>query len=292
MDVGSPCSIRLMEQIKCSCAVQGRSAPYARSMSDVKMMRLRYAGTCRCGTAVAKGERAGWDRAAREVVCLACLESATAPTEINPGAPGASLEREYLRRKAVRGARVMKRFPRAGKLMLRLAGPVQTTEAFATGAEGEREVARLLEKELGTEALVLYNRRRGTGREPGDIDILVTTAAGVFIIDPKKYAGKRVRARRGTFIVDGRRRPQLAVSMRRQIDVVSTAMAVSEFADVQIRAAYCFLGADLRWRPLQVDGVPALGPRGTIRLLKTPGDIDQGRQHAIHTLLSREFPPA
>ena len=33
-------------------------------------MRLRCPGACSCGTEVPAGTRAGWDRAARRVVCL------------------------------------------------------------------------------------------------------------------------------------------------------------------------------------------------------------------------------
>lgn len=39
----------------------------------VKIMRLRYAGVCACGTEVLAGTRAGWDRSDRRVVCNNCL---------------------------------------------------------------------------------------------------------------------------------------------------------------------------------------------------------------------------
>lgn len=39
----------------------------------VKPMRLRYAGTCACGIAVAAGTHAGYDSAAKRAVCPGCL---------------------------------------------------------------------------------------------------------------------------------------------------------------------------------------------------------------------------
>lgn len=45
-----------------------------------KRMRLRFAGDCReCGATVAQGERAVYDKAARNVICLACADRMTPP---------------------------------------------------------------------------------------------------------------------------------------------------------------------------------------------------------------------
>ncbi len=42
----------------------------------MKIMKLRYAGVCSCGTELPAGTRAGWDRFARRVVCESCLSVA------------------------------------------------------------------------------------------------------------------------------------------------------------------------------------------------------------------------
>lgn len=162
---------------------------------------------------------------------------------------------------AKREARVVSRFPRIGRILLKMFEPGHTTKAFVTGADGEQEVAALLKAKLGQEALFLYNRRRGLGRERGDIDMLVVAPSGVYLVDPKKYVGRKVRNSRSRdmFIVDGRKRPHLAESMRRQVDVVTAAMQTSPVPGVPVTAAYCFLGADLPWGTLRVDGVAALG---------------------------------
>jgi len=55
---------------------------------QVKMMRMRYAGTCACGTTIPAGARGGWDKAARAVICLPCLDSPTAEATAPPALPG------------------------------------------------------------------------------------------------------------------------------------------------------------------------------------------------------------
>ena len=61
-----------------------------------KQLRLRRAGHCAvCGHALAAGESAIWDSAARTVTCLTC-ELADAP--VLEGDAGASAQREYDRR--------------------------------------------------------------------------------------------------------------------------------------------------------------------------------------------------
>ena len=85
-------------------------------MSDIKVMRLRYAGVCACGVRLAQGERAAYDRAAKRVLCLPCRQSGVIPDPLpspkaqievvssawtlGVGVAGAAAIREYERRKA------------------------------------------------------------------------------------------------------------------------------------------------------------------------------------------------
>jgi hypothetical protein len=202
--------------------------------------------------------------------------------------------REHERRTAAREQRVLERHPRLGRVLLRLAGPQHHIEAFAKGAAGEREVAAALSRALGDTALFLYNRRRGTGRERGDIDMIVVVSSGVWIVDPKKYARRRIRAdgARETFLIDGRRRPHLAQSMSRQIDVVTAAVQAGPVPTADVRAAYCFLDADLPLTRLEVRGVPALSLRATRKALRADGPLSAADRVALHAYLARRFPPA
>ena len=260
---------------------------------DVKVMSLRRDGECVCGAFVPRGSTAGWHRTLHIVVCATCLRLETPEPVIEAGTPGASLDREYARRRAAREKRVRERHPLIGGFLLRIGGPVRTTEAFAIGAAGEREVAERLQRDVGTSVLLLFNRRLAPGRSRGDIDIIAVAPSGVWVIDPKKYAGT-VRATRSgdTFLINGRRRPQLAQSMRRHIDAVTAGVRNGPMSTAPVRAAYCFVGADLPWSRLVVDQVPVLGLRGLVKALREPGALDAGSRARLHADLSRRFPPA
>ena len=116
----------------------------------------------------------------------------------------------------------------------------------------------------------------------------------MFVIDPKKYEGSRVRRNRAgdMFVIDGRRRAGLAVSMRRHIEAVAIAVSEGPTPEAAVSGAYCFIGADLPPRQLIVDAVPALGLRGTVRMLKESGPLDAADRTMLRADLARRFPAA
>ena len=59
------------------------------SVTEVKRMRLRYAGTCvRCGASLAAGTTADYDRASKTVACVVCPPGRALPDEaVEPGVP-------------------------------------------------------------------------------------------------------------------------------------------------------------------------------------------------------------
>jgi hypothetical protein len=196
----------------------------------VKMMRMRYAGTCGCGTPVPAGARAGWDGTNRVVICLTCLgtaagDYAVAPAVVPPrtpvalgreqphvgppvtedppagrpvdvGTPGASLQHEYRRRKDARTARIRGNHRKLGGLILALTDDPASTAAFAKGAAGEESVAKRLEKDCEGLVLFLHNRLLGPRRRDGDLDYIAIAPSGVYIIDAKRYKDATVEVRR------------------------------------------------------------------------------------------------
>lgn len=217
------------------------------------------------------------------------------------GTPGASLQREYEKRLAAHEGRVAERrarikaaHPWIGRWLTRSVETPHTVTAFAKGAAGERAVARKLDRELGHCVRFLYNRRVGTGSERGDIDIIAIAPCGVFVIDPKAYAGKTVRASRSgdDFVIDGRLRPALALSMRRHVDAVAIAVSEGPMPAVSVDAAYCFVGAELPWGRLIVDNVRATGPRGVVKMLKRSGPLTAQDRATLSDYLAEQFPPA
>lgn len=268
-------------------------------MTDVKRIHLRYPGTCwLCANPVPAGREAGWDRVAKRVICLSCLPLAEA-LPLDPGTPGASLEREYERRTSARASRVRGRFPRAGGFILAVSGEPGSTTAFARGAEGERWLAARLEKLCGDDVLLLHNRRRGSRAGSGDIDHIAVAASGVYVIDAKHYKGAKVTVRRTggvlrplreQLMIRGRDKTSLVESLNKQFMAVTQAMGDHS---APVTALFCFIDADL---PLlekpTVGGVPVLGPRGTSKLLQRPGPFGPDQRRKLWERLARALPPA
>ena len=148
------------------------------------------------------------------------------------GIAGASAQREYERRKARREERMRSKHPKLGGLILALSDEPQTTRSWASGAKGEVLVGARLDK-LASESIAVLHDRRVPGTR-ANIDHVVVTAGGVFIVDPKRYVGKRpqlrveggfLRPRVEKLIVGGRDQTKLVEGVLGQVARVSAALA-------------------------------------------------------------------
>jgi hypothetical protein len=220
---------------------------------------------------------------------------------LDSGTPGGSFQREYERRLAAheqhvveRRARITAAHPWIGRWLNGRTEVPHTTTEFAKRAAAERAVAESFDRELGNSVRFLYNRLLGIGHERRGIDIIAVAPGGVFVIDPKAYAGKRVRANGAgdEFVVDGRLRPVLSLGMRRHVDAVAIAVSEGPIPSAEVSAAYCFIDADLPWGQLLVDNVPATTPRGVAKMLKRAGPLTAEDRSTLHQYLSMQFPPA
>ncbi|MDR7086629.1 hypothetical protein J2X11_001468 [Aeromicrobium panaciterrae] len=166
----------------------------------------------------------------------------------------------------------------------------KSTAPFSYTDTGEREAARMLTRTLGNSVQFLFKRRVGTAK----VDIIVIAASGVFVLDPKDYWGRKVRANRArdSFVVNGRARPGLADSMRRHIEAVREAVDVGPMPDAPVSGAFCFMNADLPLGRLVVDDVPATTLHGVAKMLKRRGPLTADKRAKLHTYLSEQFPPA
>jgi hypothetical protein len=297
----------------------------AASGSAIKVMKLRYAGTCECGNEVAAGTRAGYDKTARSVVCPDCLalpeaeppiaaaveEVELAPPEqveegveiVETGVPGSSLRREHERLVAAREKRVRGKHPRLGGLILALSDEPATTRAFAIGADGEERLAARLERDCAPDVLFLHNRKLGKGRRDGDIDHIAIAPSGIFLIDAKRYLKSKVRIVRsgGIFspvreqlMVGGRDRSKVLEGCAKQIAALTIALDGHPLAArVAVRSVLCFIDADLPlFGTMQAKGVRLLGPKGTIKVVTVEGDLDAEARASLHRHLAAALPSA
>jgi hypothetical protein len=286
-------------------------------MSDVKVMRLRYAGVCSCGTRLGQGERAAYDRAARMVLCLPCHEGARGsdppptsegavevveqPRTLDVGVAGAGAIREYERRKAKDEAARAER-SRLWRAMNSFFYPDgrQSTNAWKVGAAGEERVARALSALVDAGQGYALHDRRVPGKR-SNIDHLFVGAAGVYVIDAKRYKNADVSVERTgglfgpvveTLKISGRRKNDLVDGLLKQCDVVRGALTGSEHTDAPVIPTLCFVDAalPLRQKNRWVNGVRLCGPKGLAILVSREGTLDDEHRFAIAMRLSTALP--
>jgi len=293
-------------------------------VGDDKRMRLRYAGTCRlCGVDLPAGNPAVYERSSRTVRCLECPAESASPAEdeVDVGVPiavedlgretspqpngtaGASARREFERRRDARERRVRERHPRIGGFLLAVTDEPQSTRAWDTGAQGEQLVGGRLDSLVGTDLAVLHDRR--IPRTRANIDHVVVSRGGVFVVDAKKYGGRpALRVEGGLFrprteklLVGGRDRTKLVDGVLKQIDLVRAAV---DDPDIPVTGVLCFVAADwpLIGGAFVTRGVHVLWSKRLVQLLTadastrdgvTPGPVDVA---AVRDRLTRAFPPA
>lgn len=299
----------------------------------VKRMRLRYDGVCRdCGATLFAGERADYDPAARKVCCLACADSAAdarsaaaadggqvsespwSPPAVDPepllailppaesGVAGASARREHERRVARRDQRVRERHPRLGGVILALTEEPSSTRVWATGATGEEVLGRHLDQHAGEGFRVLHDRRIPGTR--ANIDHIVVSATGVFVIDAKRYRGKRphlrieggiLRPRTETLMVGSRNCDGLVSGVIRQVALVLSALETKGFsAPVDVRGLLCFLDADwpLIGGSFTTRGVDVLWPKKAVERMTGNSSLSADDVDRLHRAISSRFPSA
>lgn len=168
--------------------------------------------------------------------------------ELDRGHPGASVAREYRRRRHNREARTRMSHPRIGGLLLALRGTPRHESAFHLGELGEKAVAASLERRTaGGPAIILHDRRMPGGR--GNIDHLAIAPTGVFVIDAKNVNGK-VRVANpllgaAKLLVGGHDRTKLIDGLDRQVRVVRGVLTARGHGDVPVQGVLCFTSADL-----------------------------------------------
>jgi Nuclease-related domain len=259
-------------------------------MADRRTIHLRYPAVCsECGSELAPGTEALWDRAARTATCTTCT---TKP--FDRGTAGASSLRRYDRLHDAREARAKERFGRFSGVYLRLSEEPRTTRAWAVGGRGEERLGRFLETLHDGETLVVLHDRR-IPRRRANIDHIAVSANGVFVIDAKNYAGKVRRIDKGGWFSSderlyvGRRDcTKLVTDMGKQFAAVREALGdatISEF-ELEVTPVVCFVAAEwtLFAKPFRLGSVWIEWPQSLGRRLAAPGPLSP--EH-VQTLAKR-----
>lgn len=286
-------------------------------------MALKRDDACSaCAAPLVAGTRAQWDKVAKNVTCLPCVENTAAPpiailavpppsstvepdpvgsvAELPPidvGTPGASAQKEFERRHAKREQKIEEKWGtgRLGRMAKFLSDDPQTTTAWAKGAHGEERVAAILSKRLAEDAVLLHDRKVPKTR--GNIDHIAVAPSGVWIIDAKKYTGKVEKRDVGGFFktdlrlyVGGRDRSKSVEGLQWQVDAVRS---VLEDEAIPVYPSLSFVGAE--WpmffaKPFQLKGVWISWPAKLAELVLDDGPLSIDEVDRIARLLSHRLP--
>jgi len=280
-------------------------------MSD-RLLKLRYPATCSgCGSPVEPGTQGWWDSEARSATCTTCRPThpdqapaaSSAPastlTDSLPTFPalskaGASAQMMYERKHQRRADQINQKWGRLAGVVKFLSDDPQSTKAWAKGSEGEQKLAAHLLRTVGDRAVMLHDRRIPGGR--ANIDHLVISASGIWIVDAKSYKGKVELRDVGGWLktdhrlyVNGRDQTKLVGGLAKQIDAV---LAAIEDDDVPIKAALCFVDSDwsLFAKPFQLGGVIVAWPRKLSEMIAEPGPLTRDQVMRASNRLAAYLP--
>jgi hypothetical protein len=194
---------------------------------------------------------------------------------------------------------VRRQHPWLGGLFLAISDVPQSTRAWELGAAGEEKLGRVLDDLAGPELQVLHDRRMPGCR--ANIDHLVASTAGVFVIDAKHYTGRPqlrfegglLRPRTEKLMVGGRDRTKLVTGMFKQLDVVRSALE-SAGPSMPVSGVLCFKDAD--WpvfgSSFSTQGIHVTRPNKIAHVLKGDCELSSESRASAQDLLERRFPAA
>lgn len=160
---------------------------------------------------------------------------------------------------------------------------------------GEEKLGRGLDR-LAYAVRLLNDRRVPTSM--ANIDHIAVTATGVYVIDAKKYRGRRhlkvdgglLRPRVERLLVGSRDCTKLIDGVLKQIGVVRGVLD----ADTPVRGALCFIDADwlLIGGSFTTRSLQALWPRKQYSQLQAEGPLTAEAVAEVHVTLARKLPPS
>jgi Nuclease-related domain len=140
---------------------------------------------------------------------------------------------------------------------------------------------------------------RRTPRSRANIDHLLISSAGVFVVDAKRYKGKVERRDSGGFFrtdyrlyVGGRDRSKLVVHLESQVRTVR--QALNGTVVPAVIPVLCFVDSEwgLFTSPLRFGDVRVLWPKMLGKLVRSKGHLTAAEISAVERQLAHALPPA
>jgi hypothetical protein len=178
-------------------------------------------------------------------------------------------------------------------------GDPQSTRAWQVGAVGETEIGKRLTALTEEGCHVLHDRRIPGSR--ANIDHIVVSASGVYLVDAKNFTGMVTVEKHGGWRgpqtrmlkVGGRDCTKLVEGMHKQRDIVSTILAAADL-DVPVIDVLAFWRAEwpLFARDMVCDGVNVESPRSATKLIIREGPLTSQTTRQVAEALRERLPAA
>jgi hypothetical protein len=222
-----------------------------------KYIILQYSSRCElCGMLLSKGSRAKYFIGKKKVQCLGHENIKTLRSA------GKSAEEKALSIEAKRKER-FESIGFIGKIIYPFLDPSIEAQKWAKGAKGERIIGKILD-EIAEKNNFKVLHDRAIPNSKANIDHILVTEKGVFIIDAKNYSGKVEIRNKGSWLfpekdklfVDGRDRGNLIEGVKWQVKRVK-----EELDKNNLNPSLCgILGfVDANWplfeKQLQIDSI-------------------------------------
>jgi hypothetical protein len=179
------------------------------------------------------------------------------------GVAGKSARDEYQRRRTAREKRLTERFgAKLGMFILFAFGDARSTAAWDKGSKGEVAVGKALD-EIATEGGYFVLHDRQIPRSKANIDHILISDRGVFVIDAKYYKGLiEIRDVGGLFttkeilFVSNRNQTKLVESVKKQVAIVEIALKEAQL-QIPLFGMLAFVAGDfpIFFKPKEIDGV-------------------------------------
>jgi hypothetical protein len=262
---------------------------------------VQHDGPCsECGALLRAGTEAVWRWPPGRMFCLDC--AATPPpaddTPIDRGVAGRSARDRHGRLAAARETRIKAKLgDRFGGWYTRLSDEPQSIRAWASGADGEEKLGKILDGLDGVRVL----HDRGVPGQLTNIDHIVVAPGGVFVVDAKHYQGQVEVRQRGSFFrpedrlfVGGRDRTTDIDGIKAQVTVVESVLGSSQIdPKPSVTPVLCFTRATWPWfgAAKSFGGVYLESDTSIRKLLMASGDyaVDDLRRTLV--AIGRALPP-
>jgi hypothetical protein len=276
-----------------------------------KVLVFRRDGVCDfCGLILLAGIEGQWNSATKKV---RCLEHGVVPQsqrsnnemrtpELTRGTPGRSARKKYVELHVSEEEKIRQkfgRFRRLGVAAVFLHDDSQKTTNWRVGSSGEVVVGRKLDslaEEYDFE--VLHDRRRPPTKV--NIDHLVITTAGVYVIDSKKYEGEIEVRSPGWFssdpdqlFINRRNRTKIVEGAQKQVSQVEEALMNVEI-DIPVFGVLTFVVNPLHIFivPEKISGIFLSTQRGIDKVVCRSGPYSTEDIKATADVLAQIFPEA